>query len=92
MPICIVQNYLKGKSTKTFYSALGFKVRHLPSIAGIYWSIHIFTSDLWFKHDVQTEVQPNAESTCSSAFNKSIWMHTLDLNKYKWKDKDVQTL
>jgi hypothetical protein len=42
--------------------------------------------------DVQTEVQPNAESTCSSAFDKIIRMHTLDLNQQKLKDNDVQTL
>ncbi len=42
--------------------------------------------------DVQTEAQPNAESTCSSAFDKIIRMHTLDLNQYSLKDDDVQTL
>jgi hypothetical protein len=42
--------------------------------------------------DAQTEVQPNAESACSSAFKEIIRMHTFDFNQYKLKDNNLQTL
>jgi hypothetical protein len=36
--------------------------------------------------DVETEVQPNGESTSSSAIHKNIKIDTLDFNQYNLKD------